>query len=419
MCPSYMVTHEEEHTDARAGAPALRDAGGGRAPGLPRSRGARVARPVPRLQGGKGECPVHVDMATYKAEFLSHYYARRLRPRAAYDGAHPLVGPPRAARAGAREPRDADARARGGGEEDPRASRPRRSIRRSARTSFERWFQGRPRRNAGGPQVVLWPDTFNDHFFPGATIAATEVIGGGPGYEVIVPEQEALLRPAPLRSASAAATAPAAGRDERAARPVERGVPVGSASSPSCVSVFRDELHGLFPDDPLATKLRQQTHMFGDFLKGAAGAIRPSVARRAADCRASIGALWCTATAIAEAILEMDAERDVLHGLGLDIELLDSGCCGMAGAFGFEEGAKYDVSIRCGERVLLPAVRSAPARRADRGRRLQLPRAESSGRPTGRRCTSRPGRAHGGAARPRGAGGRLPRARLPAGPADI
>ncbi|WP_437716997.1 FAD-linked oxidase C-terminal domain-containing protein [Sorangium sp. So ce448] len=359
MCPSYRVTHEEEHT-TRGRARLLFEMLEGKELQGFRDREVRESLDLClACKGCKGECPVHVDMATYKAEFLSHYYAGRLRPRAAYTMGlihwwarlGQLV--PGLANLVTQTPALATVAKRIAG------IAPERSIPPFARTSFRQWFQGRPRRNAGAPQVVLWPDTFNDHFFPETAIAATEVLEWA-GYEVIVPEQK-LCCGRPLYDFGFLKTARRMLRDVMSALrdPIERGVPVVGLE-PSCVSVFRDELHGLFPDDPLATKLREQTHMFGDFLKGAAGGDpgRPSPGPRELprlDRRAVVHG-HCHH----KAILEMGGERDVLRGMGLDVELLDSGCCGMAGAFGFEKGAKYEVSIRCGERVLLPAVRSAP-----------------------------------------------------------
>ncbi len=116
---------------------------------------------------------------------------------------------------------------------------------------------------------------------------------------------------------------------------------------PSCVAVFRDELLNLFPNDEDAQRLSQQTFLFSEFLVRQAGHYSfPHM-----PCKAVVHG-HCHHTAI----MKMTDEEAILSKLGLDYALLDSGCCGMAGAFGFER-EHYDISIKVGERVLLPAVR--------------------------------------------------------------
>jgi FAD/FMN-containing dehydrogenase/Fe-S oxidoreductase len=350
MCPSYLVTHEEEHS-TRGRARLLfemlegEELDGFRDDAVRESLDLCLA-----CKGCKSECPVNVDMATYKAEFLAHHYEGRLRPRAAYTMglvywwarlgqlapglANLVTGTPALA---------ALARKIGG-------IAPERAFPPFARRSFRQWFRARPRRNAGGPPVLLWPDTFNDHFHPETAIAAVEVLEWA-GHEVIVPTRS-LCCGRPLYDFGFLSTARHLLRQvlDTLREPLERGVPIVGLE-PSCVAVFRDELGGLFPGDPLAARLRDQTRLLGDFLKESLGdRALPRLDRRAVvhgHCHQ-------------KALLGMDGERDVLAGMGLAPEILDAGCCGMAGAFGFEAGEKYEVSIRCGERVLLPAVRSAP-----------------------------------------------------------
>jgi Fe-S oxidoreductase len=116
---------------------------------------------------------------------------------------------------------------------------------------------------------------------------------------------------------------------------------------PACVATFKDELVNMFPDDPRAKRIAKQTHMLSEFL-AAQDAPLPRLDRNA------VVHFHCNH----HAVLEPEAEKKVLSGMGLDFEVLDSGCCGMAGSFGFEK-RHYDVSLKCGERVLLPAVRDA------------------------------------------------------------
>jgi len=130
---------------------------------------------------------------------------------------------------------------------------------------------------------------------------------------------------------------------------IESGMPV-VALEPSCGSVFRDELKGLFPHDQNAKRLSKQTFLLSEFLCKYA----PEYPRKQLERKAIVHA-HCHH----KAIMGVDAEQELLKKLGLDFELLQSGCCGMAGAFGFEKGEHYDVSVKCGERVLLPAAREA------------------------------------------------------------
>jgi Fe-S oxidoreductase len=131
---------------------------------------------------------------------------------------------------------------------------------------------------------------------------------------------------------------------------IEAGVPVVGLE-PSCVSVFRDELTEMMPNDVDAQRLSGRTYLLGELLRDHAPSYTvPQLGRRAlvhGHCHH-------------KAIMRMDAEVRLLRQLDLDYQIPDSGCCGMAGAFGFER-SHYDVAMRVGERVLLPAVRGAEA----------------------------------------------------------
>ncbi|MBV8695003.1 MAG: hypothetical protein JO183_05890, partial [Ktedonobacteraceae bacterium] len=126
------------------------------------------------------------------------------------------------------------------------------------------------------------------------------------------------------------------------------GIPV-VVLEPSCATVFRDELKNLFPHDEDAKRLASQTFLLSEFLEKKAKHYQPPQLQRKAVVHAHCHH---------KAIMKMSDEQSLLAKLGLDFEVLDSGCCGMAGAFGFEKD-HYDVSIKVGERVLLPAVREA------------------------------------------------------------
>ncbi|HEY9422230.1 MAG TPA: FAD-binding oxidoreductase, partial [Thermoanaerobaculia bacterium] len=129
---------------------------------------------------------------------------------------------------------------------------------------------------------------------------------------------------------------------------IEAGVPIVGLE-PSCVAVFRDELVNLFPEDEAARRLSRQTFTLAEFLVQQ-GWEPPRLG----------GTAVVHGHCHHHSVMGMSADRLLLDRLGLDWRLLDSGCCGMAGAFGFEE-AHYEVSLACAERALLPAVRETGA----------------------------------------------------------
>jgi Fe-S oxidoreductase len=220
--------------------------------------------------------------------------------------------------------------------------------------TFRRWFnkrassKDRPRFSGEHDKVILWPDTFNNYLFPETAQAATEVIESA-GFAVEVPQQH-LCCGRPLYDYGMLDLAKVyLQRVMQALRPqLLAEVPI-VVLEPSCASVFRDELPNLFPDDPLAARLKEQTLLLSEFLEQKAGNHPlPQLKRKAlvqGHCHH-------------KSVLRFDAERSVLKKLGLEAQVLNSGCCGMAGSFGFEKD-KYDVSVAIGERRLLPAVREA------------------------------------------------------------
>ena len=355
MCPSYMVTREEMHSTrgrARLLFEMLRQ---------PRQRpGGRGAWRDPHVKealdlclackGCKGDCPVQVDMATYKAEFLSHWYASRPRPASAY--AMGLI--PWWARLAARMPAAANLVTHAPLLRDAVKAlagvAPARELPRFAPETFLQWWA----RRAGGPggdrpAVLLWPDTFNNHFLPQTAAAAVEVLEAA-GYRVTVPERQ-LCCGRPLYDYGMLRLAWRVLRrvlDEL--RPqIRAGVPLVGLE-PSCVAVFRDELLNLFPADEDAQRLARQSFTLGEFLERRAPGFQPPRLERRALVQAHCHH---------KAVLDFAADEAVMSRLGLDFEVPDSGCCGMAGSFGYERGERYGVSVACGERVLFPKVREA------------------------------------------------------------
>jgi len=349
MCPSFMVTREEEHS-TRGRTHLLFEM----LQGNPIKNGWRDEHVKEALdlclacKGCKGDCPVHVDVATYKAEFLSHYYQGRLRPITAYSMGLIYWW----ARFGSLMPGVANfftqtpllrnvAKAIAG-------IAPERRIPVFAPQTFKQWFRQREPRNEGSPRVILWADTFNNHFHPEAAQAAVEVLEAV-GYQVEVPERS-LCCGRPLYDFGMLDTAKRLLRQilDTLRPQIAAGIPLVGLE-PSCVAVFRDELRNLFPGDADARRLSQQSFLLSEFLEKQVQNYQfPPLQRKAivqGHCHH-------------KAIMKMRDEQAVLAKLGLDVEVLDSGCCGMAGSFGFEKD-HYDVSIKVGERVLLPAVRDA------------------------------------------------------------
>ena len=346
MCPSYLVTGEEKHS-TRGRAHLLHEMTRGEviSDGWDSAAVEDALSLCLACKGCKADCPVGVDVATWKAEFRAHHYARRLRPRSAYSMG--LID--RWARLASIAPRAATALASSTPGKwiagiDPRARPPA-----FARQTFRGWFQRRRRSSAPGERVLLWPDTFNNHFEPHNLIAATELLEGA-GFRVDIPERR-LCCGRPLYDW---------GFLDRAKHYLERiltvlgdetesGTPIVGLE-PACTSTFKDELLNLFPDDDRARRLSRQFVYFADFIAG-------RLDRLPAPNKG--GEALVQAHCHHHAIIGFDQEQALLDHLGLDVERPPQGCCGMAGAFGMaRESAKVGRAI--GERVLLPRVRELP-----------------------------------------------------------
>lgn len=197
-------------------------------------------------------------------------------------------------------------------------------------------------------KVLLWPDTFNNYFHPEVARAAAEALAAA-GCEVRVPTV-ALCCGRPLYEFGLLDRARAYLQKIMSVleSEIRDGTPIVGLE-PACVSVFRDELPNLLAHDEQAKRLSRQVFLLSEFLQHQA----PRFPFRQLGRKAVVHA-HCHH----QAVLKTDAERAVLDRLGVQYRLLDSGCCGMAGSFGFE-AEKYDVSVRCAERVLLPEVRQA------------------------------------------------------------
>ena len=347
MCPSYMVTHEEKHSTR------------GRARLL-----FEMLQPDSELDGWKDEhvkealdlclsckgcttdCPVNVDMPTYKAEFLHHYYEGRVHPRVHY--AMGLINVwsriasvmPGIANWALNAPGLGRVLKQAAG---VAADRP---APKYAEQTFREWFEARPARNQDKPRVLLFPDTFVNYFQPEIgkdTVAVLE----DAGYQVTMPTRP-ICCGRPLYDYGFLDLA-----DyylEQLVDTLSDEVAAGTkivGMEPSCLAVFRDELVQMRPHDADANRISENTYSLAEFLVEVADYEFPHLERRAVvqgHCHHK-GALG------------MGTDEDAWERLGLDAMELDAGCCGLAGSFGFEAGEKFDVSVKAGERKLMPAVR--------------------------------------------------------------
>jgi FAD/FMN-containing dehydrogenase/Fe-S oxidoreductase len=356
MCPSYMATHEEMHS-TRGRAHLLFEMLNGEREGGVLKQGWREPAVKEALdlclscKGCRQECPVKVDMAAYKAEFMSHYYEQHRRPVAAH-----LFG---FIDRWARRASTAPALVNFLGGTEPFAGMAKRVLGiarerrlpafalRTFRDEFHR-SSGDAAGDAARGDVLLWIDTFNNHFHPQVAHAAVQVLRHA-GYRVRVP-QAPLCCGRPLYESGYLDHARAYLLQTLAALEAElrAGLPI-VVLEPACLSVFKAELPMMLPRNEQARRLQQQSLLFSDFLEQHA----PRLALRPQGRRALVH-LHCHH----KSVLGDGAERALLRRLGLDVHQPDTGCCGMAGSFGFD-ARKYEVSLKCGARALLPAVRAA------------------------------------------------------------
>ncbi len=351
MCPSFMATREEKHS-TRGRARLLQEMmrPDGHVKKQWRSKEVKEALDLClACKGCKGDCPVNVDMATYKAEFFAHYYKGRLRPPSAYAmGLIPVWAPlasqfPDLVNGMMNAPGVSGLLKALGGIAQQR------EVPRFATVPFDRWFSRRRAASRGGRRVVLWADTFNTYFTPSVAVAAVQFLEEL-GYEIETPRARVCCgRPFYDYGFLPLAQRYLRNALETLAPYLRDGTPIVGLE-PSCIAVFRDELLNMFPNDLDAQRLAKQTYTLAEFLEKDGGQWQWSVPKF--KKRALVQA-HCHH----QAVMQFQSEMTVMSKLGLEVERPDSGCCGMAGSFGYEAGEHYDVSQACGERVILPKVR--------------------------------------------------------------
>ncbi len=359
MCPSYMVTREEKDS-TRGRARMLFEMMNGEVidDGWKSEEVKDALDLCFSCKGCKGDCPVNVDMATYKAEFLSHYYEGRLRPRHAYAFGWIHIW----ARLASIAPSAANLFTQLPGlstiAKFLAGVHPKRKIPAFAPQSFKKWFASHAPKHPAGPPVVLFADTFNNHFHPDVAIAATEVLEEA-GFRVHVPMADVCCG-RPLYDYGFLNMAKRWWIDLlEKLRPYYRaGVPM-VVLEPSCWSAFLDELPNLMPNDEDAHRLKELTFTLSDFLRSKAADYRiPTLKRKAivhGHCHQK-----ALDTLNDKEIGKLFAEKEIFKKMGIEDKHPETGCCGMAGAFGYEkENDHYEVGVAAGERMLLPEVRRA------------------------------------------------------------
>lgn len=359
MCPSYRATRDERHS-TRGRAKLLVELFQGETTAATwRNKDVREALDLClSCKGCAVDCPTSVDMASYKAEFLSHHYARRIRPRAMYA----LGLMPWSARAISRVTwlPNVVLGAPGLGWAVRRlmgvtTARP---APRFARRTFRRGPVAAARRDDPEATVVVWPDTFTDAFRPGVAddlVAVLEAVGE----RVAVPSSWACCgRPLYDAGMLGLARRTLSHLLEVLEPWTSRGIPV-VVPEPSCLAAFRDELPALLAGDPRAALLASLARSPAEHLLASPGleaALAPQRRGEWGDAPPARAVVHphCHARAIGSP----RADRDLLERLGFRPEILDAGCCGLAGSFGYR--AEHEpLSRQIGEEQWLPKVRAA------------------------------------------------------------
>lgn len=349
MCPSYMATRREEYSTRGRSRMLWEMLIGDEVPDGWRSEAVHDALDFClACKSCKSECPMHVDMATYKAEFMHHHWQGRIRPRAHYSmgliwwWARAASAAPGLINAFSQTaPLSTFAKWAGG-------FAPERQIPRFASPDFRSWFRQRKpeRRDKTRKRVILWPDTFNNYLTPDPLKASVNLLEQA-GYAVEIPERP-ICCGRPLYGSGFLGLADRMWQRTLATlrREIDEGTPI-IGLEPACVAAFRDELPNMRPRDKAAQRLSKQTVLLSEFLLGED--YQPSPLQ---------GHALVHAHCHHHAIMGTGPQIELLKRSGLDVELLDNGCCGMAGDYGFRRET-YDVAMKVGERRFLPSVRNA------------------------------------------------------------
>jgi Fe-S oxidoreductase len=347
MCPSYQATREEMHSTRGRAHLLWEMLQGDVVTDGWRSTEVRDALDLClSCKGCLSDCPVNVDMATYKAEFTHHHYEGRpwARPLSHWS----MGWLPQMSRFASKAPwlvnrvaGTALAKRLGG-------IAPEREVPAFAEQPFTSWFAGRRPSAPGNARVALWPDSFTNYLAPQVGRAAVSVLEAA-GYEVVVPRGRVCCGLTWISTGQLKAARKRIVRSLDVLAPeLEAGTPIVGLE-PSCTAVLRRDAAELVHDDPRAEALASATVTFAELLM------------RSDWTPPDVGSDALVQTHCHQhAVLGFDADRALMAAAGIRADIPDSGCCGLAGNFGFERG-HYEVSRAVGERVLLPAVRAADA----------------------------------------------------------
>lgn len=348
MCPSFRGTEDEKHSTRGRARLLFEMIRGEQLDKGWRNEAVHEALDLClACKGCKKDCPVNVDMATYKAEFMAHYYRKRLHPRHAYSmgliwwWSRIASHLPRLTNFFLQTPLTAVPLKWLGGIAQQR------HMPHYAPQSFRDWFARRqaPELDYQG-EVVLWPDTFNNYFYPETLQAAVRVLEAA-GYRVRIPRTPLCCsRPLFAEGMLDLARYQLHQILDTLQNEMTLGLPL-IGLEPSCVASFRDELPQLFPAHEGAHYLAQNTSLLGEFLL-AKGFRPPPLTRRA------LVHVHCHQ----HASLNADSDARLLGWMKVEAEVLNAGCCGLAGSFGFN-AKNHELSLRIGEQQLMPKVRAA------------------------------------------------------------
>jgi FAD/FMN-containing dehydrogenase/Fe-S oxidoreductase len=354
MCPSYMGTLDEEHS-TRGRANALRSVLSGKVPkeDFTGKRLYEVMDLCLECKACKAECPSNVDMAKLKYEFLDHYHRANGLPLrnkifGAIEGLNRL-----------------------GSNFAPLSNwlvntslnrwlmevvtgiDRRRPLPEFAGETFEEWFGSHPPEGGGSKgEVVLFHDTFNNFNTPTVAIAATRFLQKS-GYRVLLVDKRCCGRPMISKGMLGQAKDNSAWNVGRLAPYADKGTPI-IGLEPSCLLTLRDE-YPEFLRTSAAKRVAENSFLFEEFIQRERGAGRIRLENKSQNRKVLLHG-HCHQ----KALVGTAPTVSMLIAAGFDVSEVDSGCCGMAGSFGFEK-EHYDLSITIGNRRLAPAVKAAAA----------------------------------------------------------
>ena len=354
MCPSYMGTLDEEHS-TRGRANALRNVIAGL---VPKSEftGKRLHDVMDlclECKACKAECPSNVDMAKLKYEFLDHYHrANGLPLRNRIFGAIADLNRIGSALAPVSNWLAGSTFNRWLMELFAGIDR-RRPLPSFASETFEDWFRKHPQNGqAANGEVVLFHDTFNNYNTPNVAIAAVRFLEKS-GYRIALVEKKCCGRPMISKGMLSQAKEHAAWNIERLAPYAAKDTPVVGLE-PSCLLTLRDE-YPEFVRTEATKNVAKNSFLFEEFVMREIGAGRLKL-----DANGQGRKVLLHGHCHQKALVGAAPTIAMLKAAGYEVSEVDSGCCGMAGSFGFEK-EHYDLSIKIGNRRLAPAVQSAGA----------------------------------------------------------